>query len=522
MIVGMEYEGAIMMQLKRKSGILLHVTSLPSPFGIGDMGPDAFRFADFLHGAGQRVWQVLPLNPTRVELGNSPYSSPSAFAGNPLLISPILMVREGYLSGSDIKDTPGFPAERVDYPLALRYKQGLFKKAFACFSGRGHRDYGYLQFCGENAFWLNDHALFEALKVKLGSSMWNGWTEPLRDREKGALEAAEKELKKEIEEVKFFQYIFFRQWSALKRYCNSLRIQIIGDIPLYVNHASSDAWANPGLFKLSSSKAPMSVSGVPPDYFSKTGQLWGNPIYRWTHLKRDGYSWWVRRVTHNLRLFDCVRLDHFRGFAGFWEVPAHHETARKGKWVRGPGEDLFTTLLDHFSFLPFIAEDLGHITPDVRELRDRFGFPGMRILQFAFGKSPSSDLHKPHNYTENCVAYTGTHDNQTLMGWLLENHGESPLAREQMVLARENALKYIGHRGRVSRGVRWEFIRLLMMSSAFLVIIPMQDVLGVGQEGRMNRPAIPVGNWEWRMAKGRLGGLLQERLLGMTELYGRN
>jgi 4-alpha-glucanotransferase len=507
---------------KRKSGILLHISSLPSPFGIGDLGPDAYKFAEFLKKSAQRVWQVLPLTPTRVQNGNSPYSSPSAFAGNQLLISPVLMMRDGYLSSSDIEDIPGFPDDRVDYRLVVRFKEKLFKKAFNRFVLKKNGDYNYSRFCEENAFWLKDHALFEAIGARLGSNAWNRWPQPLRDRKRDALKEAERGLKDQIEEVMFAQYLFFKQWFALKNYCKSLEIQMMGDIPLYIHHASSDVWAHPEFFKLTKLKTPRFVSGVPPDYFSRNGQLWGNPIYNWERLKSDGYSWWVKRIEHNLRLFDWLRLDHFRGFAGYWEVSANQETARKGKWVKGPGEEFFNTLLDSFSCLPFVAEDLGHITPDVRELRDRFGFPGMRILQFAFDHGPSSDLHKPHNYPENCVAYTGTHDNQTLMGWILNENGESSEGEKQYSRAIENALRYVGHRGPVDREVRWEFVRALMVSRASLVILPMQDVLGLSGEGRMNRPSVPEGNWEWRMVESDSMGKACEKLLEMTELYGRS
>ncbi|MGQ9615802.1 MAG: 4-alpha-glucanotransferase [Spirochaetota bacterium] len=510
------------MLFKRKSGILIHISSLPSHFGIGDLGPDAYKFAEFLKRTAQRIWQVLPLTPTRIQNGNSPYNSPSAFAGNQLLISPVLMMREGYLSSSDIENITGFPCDRVDYPLVVRFKEKLFKKAFNRFISRKESDYDYSSFCGENAFWLRDYALFEALSSKLGSNAWNRWPQPIRDRRKDALIEAERELRNQIEEAMFLQYLFFKQWSALKGYCNSLEIQIMGDIPLYVNYASSDVWAHPDFFKLTRFKTPRFVSGVPPDYFSINGQLWGNPIYHWERLKGDGYSWWVRRIEHNLRLFDWLRLDHFRGFAAYWEVGANQETARKGKWVKGPGDEFFNTLLDHFSYLPFVAEDLGHITPDVRELRDRFGFPGMRILQFAFDHGPSSDLHKPHNYPENCVAYTGTHDNQTLMGWILNETGENRGKEKESSGVIENALRYVGHRGPVDKEVRWEFIRTLMVSRASLVILPMQDVLGLGGEGRMNRPSVPYGNWEWRMLEPDSESKAFEKLLELTELYGRS
>lgn len=507
---------------ERKSGILMHITSLPSPYGIGDLGPEAYKFADFLYDSGQRIWQILPLSPTRIEFGSSPYSSPSAFAGNTLFISPDMLLQEGLVSHLDIEDAPKFSAKRVNYPAVLKYKQTLLSKSFSHFSQRKGQGSAFSEFCNENAYWLYDYAIFEALKGRFKEVKWNQWPEDLRDRKSMSLRAHEKELGQTIEEIKFFQYLFHRQWSGLRLYCEKKNVQIIGDLPLYVSYDSADVWSHPELFKLDSAKNPTVVSGVPPDYFSETGQLWKNPIYRWDTLKDSRYSWWVRRIEHSLDLFDIVRLDHFRGFEGFWEVPSTHETAEKGSWVQGPGEDFFDTLREQFRSLPFIAEDLGEITPEVLELRDRFGLPGMRVFQFAFGDDPSSDIHKPHNYPKNCVAFTGTHDNNTLIGWLFERPGFSGRSKKEIVTERQRALSYIGRNRARTKGIHWDFIRTVMMSAASVVVFPLQDILGLGMEARMNHPGEPYGNWEWRFLSHKLTRALSECLLEMTNLYGRS
>jgi 4-alpha-glucanotransferase len=506
---------------ERKSGILLHITSLPSSYGIGDLGPKAYEFADFLHGSGQKIWQILPLNPTRVEFGNSPYSSPSAFAGNILLISPEMLVKEGLLSPRDIREVPKFSKNRVDFPAVLKYKQALLSISFSRYLQRKDKHSGCGEFCDENDYWLNDYTLFESLKRRFSGRKWNRWPEDIRDRKSESIRACRKELATEIEEMKFLQYLFHRQWSDLRQYCNRKNIQIIGDIPLYVSYQSADVWSHPELFKLDSNKKPSAVSGVPPDYFSRTGQLWNNPIYRWDVLKKRGYSWWMRRIEQNLRLFDMVRLDHFRGFEGFWEVPSTHLTAEKGRWVAGPGEGFFSVLRDHFPSLPFIAEDLGEITHGVVELRDKFGLPGMRVLQFAFSGDSSSEIHQPHNYPENCVAFTGTHDNNTLLGWLFERPDSSGRSRKEVATVRKRVLRYIGRKRAGTGGIHWKLISTMMESAACIVIIPLQDILGLGKEARMNRPGIPHGNWEWRLLPPQLNGSVSGHLLEMTNLYGR-
>ncbi|OGP94068.1 MAG: 4-alpha-glucanotransferase [Deltaproteobacteria bacterium RBG_16_47_11] len=506
---------------RRASGILLHMTSLPSPFGIGDLGPRAYEFADFLSETGQSFWQVLPLNPTSLRSGNAPYSSPSAFAGNPLLINPEFLTEKGYLSKSETKRIPPFSAGRVDYRVVSDHKGRLFSKAYRSFRDRQTKDCEFETFGQEHNFWLEDYALFAALKDHFEGKVWNKWPADIRDRQAEALRRWKEELAERIEVEKFLQFVFFQQWFSLKRYCNSKGIQIIGDIPFYVSYDSAGVWANPEIFKLNSDKKPLAVAGIPPDYFSSTGQLWSNPIYRWDVLKEMNYLWWVRRIAHNLKLFDIVRLDHFKGFVDYWEVPAGERTAVKGRWVKGPGADFFDVLSRFLPSRPFIAEDLGVITPEVHQLRDRFDFPGMRVLQFAFGNDPLAEEYKPMNYIKNCVAYTGTHDNDTLIGWLYGGKGHSTRRPEEIHKEKRNALAYLGDVKKGRENIHWEFIRLLMMSAANLVISPVQDLLGLGESARMNRPAIFEGNWEWRLKTGQLTPLLRRRLAEMTRIYGR-
>jgi 4-alpha-glucanotransferase len=510
----------MIMMKRRGSGILFHITSLPSPFGIGDFGPWAYRFADFLSETRQGFWQALPLNPTSLGQGNSPYSCPSAFAGNPLLISPEILLKEGVLSKSDLKGAPSFSAKRVNYSEVTRYKKTLFHIAYRNFKKR-ERDRAFDHFCQEHIHWLEDYALFVSFKEHFGKGAWSHWSKDLRDRTPKVLREWKERFRDRIEKEKFLQHLFFKQWISLKTYCQNRGIQIIGDVPIYVNYESADVWTHPEIFKLDAKKRLLSVAGIPPDYFSSTGQLWGNPIYRWDILKQRGYGWWVKRIAHNLKLFDLIRLDHFKGFVDYWEVPAEEKNAVNGKWIKGPQENFFKGLLRHFPSLPFIAEDLGVITPEVHALRERFGFPGMRVLQFAFGNDPLADEYKPHHYIQNCVAYTGTHDNDTLIGWLYGGGGHSTRNSEEILKEKRNALQYLGHRKKDRKNIHWEFIRLLMMSPANLVIIPIQDLLGLGEETRINRPAIAKGNWEWRLTPKELSSSVKKRLMEMTKTYGR-
>lgn len=494
----------------RGSGILLHITSLASPYGIGDMGPSAYGFAEFLAETGQHYWQILPLTPTDLLHGNSPYHSASAFAFNPLMISPELFMKDGSLQEGSVPPLPQFPENRVAYRVVDDFKKRILDLAYDAFQSTGDRG-EYEIFCRENTYWLDDFALFSSLKSHHGGKAWNTWPEDLRDRRPGAMEWARHAFQGPIERVKWQQYIFFKQWTALKAFCNKKGIEIIGDLPIYVVHDSVDVWSHPEIFKLDSTMRPSVVAGVPPDYFSETGQRWGNPVYRWDVLRDHGYDWWIRRMAHGIRLFDYVRVDHFRGFQSYWEIPAGEESAVNGRWAEGPGEGLFTRMKEAFPHLPIIAEDLGSITPDVWELMDRFGFPGMKVLLFAFGNDVATNPYAPHNHVRNCVVYTGTHDNNTAKGWF-----ERELTPED----RHRVSSYIGREIDAGR-IHWELIRLAMMSVANTAIIPLQDVLGLGEEGRMNRPATENGNWGWRLTLDQLTPSIAQGLLKMTRLYGR-
>lgn len=500
------------MTTQRASGILLHITSLPSSFGIGDLGSGAYRFADFLSQTKQTYWQVLPLNPTDPICGNSPYSSPSAFAGNPLFISPELLIESDFLKKGDLEDTPLFPEGRCDYASVIPYKSGLLRRAYDAFRAGGKERGSFEIFCKENEGWLEDFVLFVAIKKHLKGKPWIEWEKDLRDRNPESLATIKDHLWDEIEQERFYQYLLFKQWHSLKTYCNQKGIRFVGDVPIYVNHDSADVWAHPEIFNLNKEGQPIGVAGVPPDYFSKTGQLWGNPTFRWDRLQTTGYRWWFDRISHNLGLFDILRLDHFRGFVGFYEVPAGETTAIHGRWVEAPANDFFTTLLKRFSVSSFIAEDLGIITPDVKEVMHRFGFPGMRILQFAFSEDSPSHPYLPHNYIPHTIVYTGTHDNNTLRGWF---------EKEASLEEKKRVFRYLG-REVPPEQLPIELIRLGMMSVAHTVIVPLQDVLGLGEEARMNRPATLSGNWEWRVLPEQLTPSHTEIILQMTETYGRS
>ena len=496
---------------KRRSGILLHITSLPSSYGIGDLGPGAYGFVDFLSQAQQAYWQLLPLNPTITVCGNSPYSSVSAFAGNSLLISPDLLIEDGLLIESDLRDIPCFEQNRCDYDSVISFKLGLFEKAFANFKASARLRKKYERFCKENSGWLEDYALFIVIKNSLGGKMWSQWPKDLIDRNKNALNAVKKQHKQDIEKEKFLQFIFYSQWFKLKDYCRKKSVFLIGDIPIYVNFDSADVWANPEIFKLNKQKQPVFVAGVPPDYFSNTGQLWGNPVYNWDVLKKTGFKWWIKRLSHTLRLFDIVRIDHFRGLVAFWQVASTEKTAIKGRWIKAPCVDFFKAALKHFSSSAIIAEDLGIITPDVRKVMKQFGFPGMRVLLFAFGEDNPKHLYLPHNYVENCLVYTGTHDNNTIKGWF---------EREASPDDKKRLFSYIG-REVWPPELNWELIRLAMASIADVAIFPLQDVLCLGQEAKMNRPGTLDGNWQWRVTPEQLNPSISNRLAEMTTIYAR-
>jgi len=449
--------------MRRGSGILLHITSLPSPYGIGDLGDGAYNFVDFLSETGQRFWQILPLGPTCGIFGDSPYSSFSAFAGNPLLISPERLVDDGILSKTDIKPFRSYNKRRVEYRVVSKDKERILDMAYETNRYRLVEDYAFKRFCKEHAYWLDDYCLFMALKRYFNDVEWSRWPEELKKRETRVLDIWRERLEDAIIKEAFFQFLFFNQWYQLKSHCEDRGIQIIGDVPIYVNYDSADVWTHPYIFKLDDDKRPVSVAGVPPDYFSSTGQLWGHPVYNWDVLRETGYSWWVSRFKHNMRLFHMFRLDHFRGFVAYWEVKAGDKTADRGRWVQAPAIDFFDSMFRHFREIPMIAEDLGFITPDVREVMDLFGFPGMRVLLFAFGRGTATSPYAPHNYVKNCVVYTGTHDNNTIKGWF---------KRELSSEGRKTLSMYVG-REVTERTVHWELIRLAMMSVADMVIIPM-------------------------------------------------
>ena len=498
--------------IARKNGTLLHISSLPSPYGIGDLGPEAYRFADFLHEADQSLWQVLPLNPTSTVYGNSPYSSFSAFAGNPLFISLDRLLEDGFLTADDLKSVPSFLAERVDFEAVTAYKHLCLQKAAANYRQTGRdKDPEFLSFCSANAWWLDAYTLFMALKEHFAGAPWYEWPEALRDREGNAVAEIKKRLTDKIFQEMFFQYTFSRQWNELKDYCNRKSIQVMGDVPIYVSLDSADVWSTPGIFKLDEEKRPTFVAGVPPDYFSKTGQRWGNPVYDWDALKKDRYEWWIKRIQHTLRLFDLVRIDHFRGLVGYWEIPAAEETAVKGEWVEAPVRDFFNTLLRHFSILPIIAEDLGVITPDVREVMHSYRFPGMKVLHFAFYGDVAENPYAPHNHVNDCVVYTGTHDNNTTKGWF---------RKELSASDRAQLAQYLG-RSIDENDIHWHMIRMAMMSVANTCIVPLQDFLGLDEQARMNLPAVADGNWGWRFRREELTADLALKISRLTRMYGR-
>jgi len=495
----------------RGSGVLLHITSLPSPYGIGDLGPEAYRFVDFLAESRQSYWQILPINPTSTALGNSPYNSDSAFAGNPLLISPRLLQTEGIISESDLKNFPASPSHKVDYETATSLKNNILQLAFDQNKVSLEGNPEFLKFLMENSEWLDEYALFKALKDYFKQIPWNRWPKDIRDQNKSSAIKFRRQLKEKILFEQFLQFIFYKQWFSLKQYSNKKKIQMIGDIPIYVQFDSADVWMHPKIFKLDDEKALTALAGVPPDYFSKTGQLWGNPVYNWKELKATNYKWWIQRLDHSLKLFDLARIDHFRGFIAYWEVPAGEKTAINGQWVKVPTDDFFNVIFKKFSNLPVIAEDLGMITPDVIEAMHRFGFPGMKVLLFAFGPDIPTHPYAPHNFVQNCTVYTGTHDTKTVRDWFTSeaNHED-----------RKRLSAYIGHEVSEDR-VSWELIRLAMMSVANTAIIPMQDLLELGEEGRMNCPSIANGNWEWRLLPEQISQSLIAKFSEMTGIYGR-
>jgi 4-alpha-glucanotransferase len=503
----------------RSSGILLHVSSLPGRFGIGDFGPSAYQFADFLAETGQRVWQVLPLVP--VGLGYSPYSSPSTFAGNPLFISPDLLVRDGLLTEEDVRDVPDFGQDRVDYARVIEYKYAILERAFERFVSSASAELvaDYELFVEQNMEWLDEYTLFMALKDAHGDSNWTEWPDELVRRDPEALIRARATHARRVDFHRFMQYVFERQWQSLKDYCNKRSIQIFGDLPIYVAHDSADVWSNQHLFFLDDRGNPEVVAGVPPDYFSETGQRWGNPIYRWNVMRENGFAWWVRRFSRLFQQVDLLRLDHFRAFEAYWEIPASEETAINGRWVEGPGAELFHRVREKLGKLKIVAEDLGIITPGVRDLMRQFEFPGMAVLQFAFDGDVDSD-YLPHNFIRNLVAYTGTHDNNTTVGWWHGQNGTQDAA--SAARARAFARKYVQADAVEDGQVHWAFVRVMMASVANLVITPLQDILGLGSEARMNIPGSSESNWGWRFRQDAITPEIKRRLRSLTEVYGRS
>jgi 4-alpha-glucanotransferase len=487
------------------SGVLVHVTSLPSPYGIGELGPAAFSMIDRLQAAGQSWWQALPLGPTGY--GDSPYQSLSSFAGNGLIISPDGLIEEGLLRASDCDDGRLFPKNAVDYDVVIPFKHKLFEKAWNTFCAmpRSALRLDYDQFCVEQAHWLDDYALFRALKARHGGVSYLEWPEALVYREPVALAEARRNLADLIGQVCFAQFLLFRQGKRLTEHAHDKGVHLIGDMPFFVSPDSSDVWANPELFLLDDHRRPRFVAGVPPDYFSAQGQLWGNPVYDWEALRRNGYRWWIDRLKALLAHVNVVRLDHFRGFASAWHVPAGAKTAQSGQWVPGPGADFFNAVQRELGTLPFIVEDLGVITSDVRALRDQFQLPGTKILQFAFD-GDAGNPYLPHNYVPNTVVYTGTHDNNTTRGWF------ATLPEDQ----RRNMWNYLKRPGGKSDEVAWELIRLAWFSAAGLAIAPLQDLLNLGAEARMNLPGSLGGNWRWRCPDEILSESLVDRLRSLN------
>lgn len=491
------------MRLQRSAGVLLHPTSLPGLDGIGDVGPQAYRWVDWLAATGCTLWQVLPLGPTGY--GDSPYQCFSAFAGNPFLVSPELLLQDGLLTADDLDDRPDFPVDRVDFGPVIQWKLQLLDRAYehylvdpsplrAPFEAFQQQEYS----------WLSDFALFMSIKEAQGGVGWEHWPEPLRMREPQAL--AEARQSAAVQRHAFRQFLFFKQWTALREYAHAKGLRIVGDIPIFVAFDSADAWSHPELFYFDQDRKPTVVAGVPPDYFSATGQLWGNPLYRWEAHAQSDYAWWIDRMRATLKQVDVIRLDHFRGFAGYWAVPYGNPTAEIGEWRPGPGKEFLTALQQALGDLPIIAEDLGLITPDVIELRDSFDLPGMRIFQFGFG-SPQ-DPFLPHNYVRNCVAYTGTHDNDTVLGW----YKSAPKSEQKL------ARNYLDATGRT---LPWAMIRSLWASVANAVVAPMQDLLSLGTEARMNFPGKLGGNWAWRVLDDQLTDELQAKLLEFNTIYSR-
>jgi 4-alpha-glucanotransferase len=490
---------------RRAAGVLLHPTSLPGRYGIGDLGDELIAFLDWAASAGAKLWQVLPLNPPGY--GYSPYGCLSSFAGNPLLISPQRLLADGLLEADDVADVPAFPIDHVDFERAAAYKFALLRTSWKRFAQDPKRELDTFASAPEQREWLDDYALYMALKERAGGGPWWEWDRALMDWDAKAIESAREELAEDIRFWIYCQWLFFRQWVIVREAAHARGMRIVGDVPIYVASDSADVWGNRELFQLDEDGRPTVVAGVPPDYFSKTGQRWGNPLYRWELLRESGYRWWIARVKTNLRFADIIRLDHFRGFAAYWEIPAEEPTAVLGRWMPGPGLELFDAIRADLGELPLIAEDLGFITEDVHELRRAIGVPGMKILQFGFSQDDSP--HLPHRFEEQTVAYTATHDNDTARGWF-ESADEDEQAR---------ALAYLGAGG--ADDVAWGLIRAAYTSVAETAIVPVQDVLALGSDARMNTPGKEKDNWSWRLEPGALTREHSERLRQLGVITGR-
>jgi 4-alpha-glucanotransferase len=502
----------------RRSGILLHPTSLPGPHGTGDLGAGAHRFLGWLADARQRLWQVLPLGPTGY--GDSPYQALSSFAGNPALVSLEVLRNEGWLEDADLAGAPAFDPASSDYAAAVPWKSARLARAAERFSARAapaaRADLD--GFRARESAWLEDFALFLALKDAHGGRPWTAWDPALAARDPAALGGARERLRAAVDVHAFVQWCFRRQWDALRDHARALGIAVMGDLPIYLAHDSAEVWSRPDLFRLDDRGRPAAVAGVPPDYFSATGQRWGNPLHDWARAEAEGFASWVARVRGTLALVDRVRLDHFRGFEAYWEIPAGAATAQEGRWVPGPGARLFEALERALGPLPFVAENLGVITPEVEALRRRFRFPGMAVLQFAFGNDPQAPTFRPHAYAPDLVAYTGTHDNDTAMGWWEDGAGASVRSADDVAREKAFAREYLGTDG---LEMNWVLVRAVLASVADTAVVPMQDVLGLGSEARMNRPSTLGGNWRWRVRDDQLAPALAERLARMAEIYGR-
>lgn len=499
---------------KRSGGVLLHITSLPSPFGIGDLGPEAYKFADFIHEAGLTYWQILPLNPVEGKSGYSPYSGLSAFAGNPMLISPELLVKEKYLKEEDLDAKLSPDPSQINFEELIPVKVKMLDKAYRHFLSNKTttQEQQFQEFCKNHTYWLEDFALYMSIKNHRDGQAWFQWPRKLRDREKESMAEMQKQLEDAISKEKFMQFLFFKQWEGLHAYCREKNIHFFGDLPFYVGYDSADVWAHADIFKLSDNKSPEAVAGVPPDYFSETGQLWGMPVFNWKRLRRKKYTWWIHRLSHNLQMFDLIRLDHFRAFSAYWEVPAGDTTAINGEWKKGPGARLFRRLKRKHPHMPIIAEDLGEIDQPVYDLMEKFGMPGMKVLLFAFGDGMPQNPYIPHHHTENAVVYTGTHDNNTTRGWF-ENSADTK--------DRKRLSDYVGIQKIIKENVADHMIRMAWASIGKLAVIPMQDFLNLGEEAIMNRPSTAEGNWLWRMQSGAATSGLAKKIRHQLTLYDR-